>query len=189
MKIVSHTSDFIHRLFFAIRLDHASAVAAAALGAKLHSRRLQAEDRLHITLHWLRDHASLPAELVTVAMAAGGRVDMAPFDVVFDRAETLHGPQEVGPLVLKGSTGLIALRRFQRALGDAMRDAGIGHLARSTFKPHVTLAYAGRAIDTQAIDPIRWTVKEFFLIHSVLGESKHIVLGRWPLCVRQLDLC
>jgi 2'-5' RNA ligase len=43
----------VHRLFFAIQPD------AAAAANHLSGKPQQAE-RLHVTLHWLRDHAGLP---------------------------------------------------------------------------------------------------------------------------------
>ena len=32
-----------------------------------------------------------------------------------------------------------------------------------------------------ATEPISWTVCEFVLVHSRLGKTEHIHLGRWPL--------
>jgi len=69
-----------------------------------------------------------------------------------------------------------------------MTDAGIGRYVRSSFGPHVSQVYGDRQIERQAIAPIRWTVNELVLIHSVVGARKHIVLGCSPLHTRRLDL-
>jgi len=35
--------------------------------------------------------------------------------------------------------------------------------------------------DCQPVEPFEWTVREFVLIHSLLGRTEYRVLGRWPL--------
>ena len=182
-----------HRLFFAVRLSAGASPLAFSLAQRLRAEhRLSGKpisvERLHVTLHWLQDHAALPQELVVQAIAAAGRVEMAPFEVVFDRVESLGDANHGGPLVLAGSTGLVALRRLQRTLGDAMREAGLGEYVRTRFRPHVTLLRDDKYVARQAVDPIHWTVSELVLVHSVIGEGRHITLGQWPLQSRQLDL-
>jgi 2'-5' RNA ligase len=55
-------------------------------------------------------------------------------------------------------------------------------LGVSNYLPHVTLL-RGNAIDTveESMPPIRWSAHEFVLIRSFFGQSKHEVIGRWPL--------
>ena len=178
------------RLFFAVRPSAAAASRVFSL-----ARQLQAAhglsgkpipvERLHITLHWLRDHVALPPELVERAVVAGGIVDAAPFEVAFDCVESLGDASRGGPLVLTGSTGLVALRRIQRALSGAMIEAGLGAYAQADFMPHVTLLYDDKHVARQAVDPIRWTVSELVLVHSVVGEGRHVTLGQWSLQSRQ----
>jgi len=62
--------------------------------------------------------------------------------------------------------------------GGALAKAGVG--ARQST-PHLTLLYDARRVDEQPIDPIRWTVREFVLVHSLLGQTRYIPLGKWPL--------
>ena len=180
----------VQRLFFAIRPDADAQGQMWSLGSQLcdahglKGNRVEL-DRLHVTLHWLGEHAELPSDLVERTLAAGAGVDAAPFDVVFDRAGCMDGGG--GLLVLTASRGSGSLQRFQRAVAGAMTDAGIGRYVRSGFRPHVSLVYADRQVERQAIAPIRWTVNELVLIHSAVGESRHIVLGRWPLQTRQLN--
>ena len=47
----------------------------------------------------------------------------------------------------------------------------------------VTLLFDVREVTQRPIDPLGWTVNVFVLVHSLIGQSKHIVLGRWPLRV------
>jgi 2'-5' RNA ligase len=53
--------------------------------------------------------------------------------------------------------------------------------AKGVFTPHVTLLYDGMSVAEQPVDPISWTVGEFVLVHSLLGQTRHIILDRWPL--------
>lgn len=180
----------MHRLFFAIFLDAGAASGAIEVGQRLRLQhalrgRVQPAHRLHVTLHWLRDHEELPAELVRAARSAGARTadGAAPFDVSFDRAESLGDAGHPGkrPLVLSGATGLAALRAFQRMLGGAMSDAGIGRYARSAFRPHVTLLRDETFVAAQAVRAVRWTVRELALVDSWQGLGRYDLLGQWPL--------
>lgn len=176
------------RLFFAVRLPHDAASQAADL-----CRRLRAQhslsgsevraDRLHITLHWLGDYQGLPPDIVASALMAGGLVKVPPFDVVMNRVQSYLD----GGLVLSGSN-VAPLRDFQKRLGDAMDSTGIGRLKRTTFKPHVTLLYNNHPIEHTPVTPIWWTVHDFVLIHSLQGQSRHIILGDWQLPERQIRL-
>ena len=38
-----------------------------------------------------------------------------------------------------------------------------------------------RAVKEQAIEPVRLTVSDFALVHSLVGRSRYIELARWPL--------
>jgi 2'-5' RNA ligase len=180
----------VQRLFFAVRPDVSAQAEMSSVGSQLCREHgltgdAVAGDRLHVTLHWLQDHVELPSDLVERALVAGASVDAAPFDVVFDRAECIGSGG--GLVVLTASRGTGSLQRFQRALAGAMADAGKVRYVRAGFRPHASLIYGDRQIDRQTVSPIRWTVNELVLIHSVVGRSRHIVLGRWPLQTRQLD--
>jgi 2'-5' RNA ligase len=45
----------------------------------------------------------------------------------------------------------------------------------------VTLLYGGQPTAEIEIEPISWLVREFVLIDSFIGETKHVEMGRWPL--------
>lgn len=37
------------------------------------------------------------------------------------------------------------------------------------------------AVDNQTVKSFRWTVGEFALVNSLVGQGRYIELGRWPL--------
>ena len=43
------------------------------------------------------------------------------------------------------------------------------------------MLYDDRLVAWQAVEPVRWTVREFVLMHSLLGQHRHVPLARWPL--------
>jgi 2'-5' RNA ligase len=177
------------RLFFALFPDAATAGRIGSLAQdlrvehRLRGNALEAA-RFHITLHHLGDHAGLPGDLVAAARTAAERVSAPAFEVVFDTAVSFAGrSRKPGkkPFVLRGGEGLAAVVDFQQHLGEAMRATVAGRYAEARFTPHVTLVYDDREVAQRPVDPIGWTVNEFVLVHSLIGQTKHIVLGRWPL--------
>jgi RNA 2',3'-cyclic 3'-phosphodiesterase len=59
------------------------------------------------------------------------------------------------------------------------------------YTPHMTLLYDSAGVAEHAIEPVSWRATEFRLVHSLLGQTKHISLGSWPLSEAQappLDL-
>jgi 2'-5' RNA ligase len=53
---------------------------------------------------------------------------------------------------------------------------------RPHFTPHVTLLYDEQGVGEDDIEPTRWTVAEFALVHSRRGQGPYAVLARFPLC-------
>ena len=182
------TREKTDRLLF---LTYVAPDAAAQIARRVPDLRAQhglrgkpvAQDRLHITLNHLGDHAGLPRDMVALAREAAGTLATAPFEVEFDRVESFENRSSNYPFVLRGGDGLLSLLAFQRALANAMRLTGtrIGKWAESNFTPHVTMLYDGRLVVGQPVEPIGWTVREFVLVHSLLGQTRHEVLGRWAL--------
>lgn len=70
---------------------------------------------------------------------------------------------------------------FQQTLGIAMKKAGLGRWAKPGYTPHVTLLYDDRSVAEQAVETICWTAREFVLVHSLIGQTLHVPLARWPL--------
>jgi 2'-5' RNA ligase len=174
-----------HRYFFGIYVETVTAAHLTEISRELRGKhRLIGEplltDRLHITLNHLGDYDVERKSVVAMGLEAGKMVKAAPFAVEFDRAMSFWGKNTM-PLVLCGSEGVADLKAFQRSLGEAMAKAGLGKYVEKNFTPHVTLLYDDRRVDEHPVESIHWIVKEFALIHSLLGETKHTVLGRWSL--------
>lgn len=171
-----------HSVFFAVQPTVAAAPLIVHLAQELVARRslgarLLPPERLHVSLFAVGNFVDpLPSLIIDEAKTIAGTVSMAPFEVVFDRVASFGG----GALVLAGSAGVTGLVRLQEALNLALLKAGVGAGQRRPFTPHMTIAYADRMPELP-IEPISWTVNEFVLIDSLVGQSKHILLGRWPL--------
>ena len=174
------------RLFYAVFPDVAAAACVAHRASHqrekhgLKGKPLET-DRFHVTLHHLGDYVGDPPQgTIAAALDAGAAVAALPFDVEFDCAMSF-GQRRNAPLVLCGGDGVAALTAFQHALGVAMMRAGLGRLVERRFTPHVTLLYHDRHVEKQAVEPVGWTVREFVLVRSLLGQTRHIPLGRWSL--------
>ena len=175
------------RLFFAIFPDANASARIAALAQQLrgehalHGRPL-ARERFHVTLHHLGDYLGVPRDVVAMAdKAAMAVTTMAPFEVAFDRAASFSNAPRNRPFVLRGGDGVAALMEFQQALGMAMKHAALGRWAKPGYTPHVTLLYDDRCVAEQAVETISWTAHELVLVHSLLGQTRHVALARWPL--------
>jgi 2'-5' RNA ligase len=175
-------------LFFAIFPDAQTAARIGQTALRIRDKYPFASapmglERYHVTLHHLGNYAGgLPQALVARAIRAAATVDARAFAVAFDRAENFRGR----PLVLRADEGVLALTAFRHALGAALERVGFAGCTRTSFTPHVTLAYRDAAYARRRIvehfdDAIRWTVREFVLVHSLLGRTRHIALARWTL--------
>ena len=173
------------RLFLAVFPDPATMVRLSALAAGQCARHgLRGKpllpERFHVTLLHLGDWAGLPPDVVAATMKAAARVRSAAFDVVFDRVASFDGRRDKLPLVLRADGGNAPLRAFQAQLAVLLREAGMVP-AGAGFEPHVTLAYDARKVAAEPVVPIGWRVDEFVLVHSLLGRTRYIRLGCWPL--------
>jgi len=171
------------RLFFGVLLDGYTALRVGHLGQQFCSENdIQGTPRgrhlLHISLHHLGDYPRLPARIVFAARRAAEVVSIPAFDVTLNSIVAFHNTKSARqPLVfLAEGAGLVTLHR---GLGGALRRIGLR--ASEHFRPHVTFLYGPDAVAKQAIEPIRFVVKEFALIHSEVGLSKYNVIDRWPL--------
>lgn len=176
----------IDRLFLGAFPDLDAAKRAANLSRSLRTElnlrgRPLPPERLHITLHHIGDYAGLPPRVVAAICDAAATVGMGPFEVEFDRVASFSGRPGNRPLVLRGSDGLAELMKFQRGLGAAITRARVGRPVASQFTPHMTLLYDDIQVEDRAVEPIRWTVNEFILVHSLLGQTRHVPLARWSL--------
>jgi 2'-5' RNA ligase len=175
------------RLFFALYPEPQAAERAGVMARRLrHDHGLTGkplrDDRFHVTLQWFGDFPDLPRGLVGEIVTAAARVSAPVFDVTFDRVASFKRKRSFNqPLVLLGDEGLSDLKAFYLRLGQALASVGFGHDPNPRFNPHVTLLYDDRRVVEQPIEPLRWTVREFVLVQSLLGQTQHVALGRWPL--------
>jgi 2'-5' RNA ligase len=137
--------------------------------------------RLHVSLCFLATGANLSPQIEQRARDAASTVRMRPFTAAFNCIARFSKGDGKRPLVLLGDEGVAGLTALQRSLGAAMRNAGLGHREQSGYTPHVTLLYGTFPIEEHTIEPIRWTVRDFVLVHSHRGEGRHSHLGHWPL--------
>ncbi len=83
--------------------------------------------------------------------------------------------------MLLGGAGVAALKRFRRDLRLALEGTEAASRRERPYTPHVTLLYDAACVDETTVEPVRWTAREFVLVHSLIGQGKHVTLGRWPL--------
>lgn len=175
------------RLFFAVYPD---APAAQAIGRL--AQALKAEhglrgtplkpERFHLTLHYLGDHVGLPHDLVAAAASgAAASVSTPSFEITLDRVTSFSRRPRNRPCVLCGEDGVAGVVAFQQLLGAALKQNGLGPWVDKRFTPHATLLYDDRLVPMQPVEPITWTVREFVLVDSRLGQTRHVPLARWPL--------
>jgi 2'-5' RNA ligase len=174
------------RLFLGIFPDAATAARIDALSAEVCARHgirvsRQSPDRLHITLIHIGDWAGLSQYTVDAVIGAAQKVSAAPFQIRLNEVASFSGKRDRLPFVLKASEGNEALHDFRARLGAELTRVGLGRCVLKSFEPHVTLAYAPQQIAPEAVAPIDWLASEFVLIHSLLGKTKHLRLGSWPL--------
>lgn len=176
----------LHRLFFALWPD-----AAVRAGIDEATSRLLAEHepggrrigphRYHLTLQFLGDYAELPPSLVEQASVAAASIELAPFELVLDRAGSFRNRSI--PWWLGCEDFPDGLQHLWDGLGHALARTGVRVRSGKTLVPHVTvLRDARQPLPQTPVEPLRWTVDSFVLIHSELGaRSVYAEAGRWTL--------
>jgi 2'-5' RNA ligase len=142
--------------------------------------RPRPERCFHVSLRGIGNYAELPRDAVAVIGKAVATVTMPSFTVAFDGV-TNFGRGRKRTLVLVGSDGVAGLQLFQRELVTALWKIGFARSMEPPYNPHITLLYHESEIADQAVEEIRWTVREFVLVRSLYGQSRHLLLARWPL--------
>ena len=174
------------RLFFALFPDGETANRIATLASsectrhELRGKPLR-NDRLHVTLFHLGDWAGVPEDVVAAASRAADALREASFDLAFDTVASFNVRRAQKPFVLKAASGNEALRAFHAGLARELRQAGLAQWTRGSFEPHVTLAYDQQHVPPQPVEPIAWRAREFVLVHSLLGQTRHVRLANWRL--------
>lgn len=170
-------TDAPRRLFFALWPDpvlKAAIAGAARATARAFGGRRVRDESIHLTLLFLGQVAADAEAQLKAAAAAAVRV--APFELVLDRVGGFFRSRVlwVGP-----SQAPAALAELRRQL------EGVAGRAAVTFDPkplvpHLTCYRDVRkALEPAPIEPLRWPVREFALVHSVAGQ--YHVVSQWPL--------
>ncbi|OGT72938.1 MAG: hypothetical protein A3H44_01805 [Gammaproteobacteria bacterium RIFCSPLOWO2_02_FULL_57_10] len=168
-----------HTWFFALRpspedAHRIHAIADDLLAANGVTGKRIGPDRLHITLD-LVGHDVTP-EVVAIACRAADSIHFSPFEARFDSLMTFTAPS--GPVVLLGTDGLNEVRDLRTALASAMADCGFNPLR--TYQPHMTLSYDPRhRLPQMPVEPIGFVAREFALVKSHIGHSRHEVIRTW----------
>src|SRR6185312_3843949 len=171
-------------LYFMLRPESRAARQMQRVGSQLRAEnksagRLLEETRLHVTLLFLCSFGQLTRETFTTIHQAAATVAMPVFLAGFDWAVSF-GNGSNRPLVLRGYDTVAGVMLLRRELVAAMRLIGLRSVTED-YTPHVTLLRGTERIDDRPIEEIRWLVREFTLIRSYYGQSRHEVLGHWPL--------
>jgi RNA 2',3'-cyclic 3'-phosphodiesterase len=172
------------RLFFAVLPPHEASPAIERLGLclqqahHLRGHRI-GRDRLHLTLAPVFASGRSLADTVARAKSVAAGIAYGRFPVSLEWSESFRLRRSHHPFVLRGDGGVRSLAEMRREIRAQMVRAGFS--VETSFTPHVTLLWADRAVEANPIAPIHWTVRDFALVLSVVGQSRHIHVGRWPL--------
>jgi 2'-5' RNA ligase len=176
-----------HKLFFALRPDEEAAGRIARVVTAEHEARglpprLRPSHIFHITLHYFGYFDGEPDErIVALAARAASEVVRPAFDLSFDTFKSWGDERATKhPFVLTGGHGLEAVRELRDALVARLVAHGLAAPARD-YEPHLTLRYDKRPAPAWPIDLAGWIASEFVLVKSPQGETRHEVIGRWPL--------
>lgn len=132
--------------------------------------------KTHLTLLFMDkvDPARIP-EVLQVGADVARRT--AGFDLVLDRAAVWR---RGGIAHLAPQHPPAALLELRGALAQGVARRGLPFDARA-FSPHFTLGRRAEGLDPPAgFAPLRWRVRGFALVQSMLGSGRYVVLGHWP---------
>jgi 2'-5' RNA ligase len=172
-----------HRVFFALQPDAEAAGRIERLGADLRQKhglkgRPTPAARLHLSLNFVGTFRGPPTRAVMEkAKALADKVSARAFTVSLNEVQGWKSDA----LVLLGDEGVIGAQLLHTAIHKALVIGSMAPRREPEIWPHVSLLRDKAAVPKTFVDPITWTVREFVLLDSVVGEGRHEVLGRWPL--------
>ena len=165
-----------NRLLFALKPARSALAGLAAARRNYCPASAIPDSHWHITLDLVNDLGTVSDGILRRLLAAGSLVDAAGFIVRLERIVGLRG--WVG---LRAARRSAAVNRLHGAVRSAMLGTGLQPRDGWTFNPHLTLGYPAGQPFSRAIPPIEWTAADLVLIHSHLGQTRHDIVGRWPL--------
>ena len=176
----------LHNYFFALRPDAEATARIDRLVRALVRRRPEldrpmASSRLHVSLSPLAVDEAPMEDLAVRAAQAMSRLRLPPFLVAFDRIAGFGRGQGPRVVVLRSDEGAVGVDLLRSEIHAALADARLGPRRERPFEPHLTLARGACSALDAFIDPVRWTVREFVLIHSHVGATRYDTAARFPL--------
>ena len=138
-------------------------------------------ERIYSSVYAIGDWPGALQSLVDKVAIVAESIDFPPIELSFDSVLSFSGPLAVHPLVLRAGRDAGITRDFHSTLGAAMRNAGIGAGPAPLYVPHIALLHDDTIVAEKSIEPVRWTAREFVLMHRAPGQSRSMILGRWPL--------
>ncbi len=165
-----------HRLFVALLPPADVAAAIGEIRDGLAGKSPVSNDRLHMTMGLLDDMASIPAALIDGAREALREVSAAPIRICLDRVSSRGSTSALIP-----AEPTFALHALKGQISAAFGSMGLPMRYGWNFNPHVTLVYHPEDPRNEQIIPISWEAREFALVHSFVGLTRHVVLERFAL--------
>lgn len=174
------------RLLFAVFPDLEAVDQISELAASLRTKhgmpgRARPPHILHVTMELIGDYPDMPLTEIErlQKILPQMRLAMPPIEVCFDRTMSFQNRKKC-PFVLLGSPEKNEpLRRLRESLAVQLAGHGFPLRPKAAFVPHVTMIYDERCLAEEAVEPIRWTVREVGLVLSHLGVTKYDHLGAW----------
>lgn len=135
---------------------------------------LEAPGTMHVTMLNLGD--DVPIEMLSKAMtvAYGVLTTFRPFTMKTSRVTCFPGNSHGVPIICPVESP--ELHELHEKLGKALDEAGVFYSKKfPVFKPHVTLAYASKAIPDRSIPTIEWGAHELVLWGGDSGAKRLVV--------------
>lgn len=177
--------DRINKLLILVKPDEEAAIRVAHIADELAAYlgfrgRMVRPELLHFTIHPIGHYSEVPPSIVDAVKACGNAVRMCPFTVSLNVVKNFHRKSGIPLMVLCGDEGVLGLRTLHDTIGAAMTKT-FRSVRLSSFEPHMTLSYRAMRIADTPIEPINFTIREFVLVNSLVGQGRHVVLSRWQL--------
>lgn len=172
------------RYFFALQPPPAATDEIVRLTERLRGRRRlgppTGRGRHHVSLAGLGGGAAPLDDWSRRAVEVVAAVRPPAFRVAFNRVAAF-GRGETKALVLRGDEGVLGVDLLRGEIHGALAAAGLARSRERAFEAHLTLGRGPDASPEAFITPIAWTVREFVLIHSYVGESRYEIAARFRL--------
>jgi 2'-5' RNA ligase len=174
-------------LFVAILPDEASIKLISETRERLQMKhetlgKLVRPKQFHMTLVYIDDyHGEIPERVIRNASDACQAAANTPsFPISLNQLGSFKKGADTHTPVMTDDDNP-TLMEFQKSLLKELILHGLPCKRNPKFNPHVTLSRGSKEIPKQAIERISWMVADIVLVQSLIGQGRHIHLGRWKL--------